>query len=321
MNDCCTNRNTGEAQPNDGTETTEVNNYHYNRIVQFIPNSLLGESKNLNSKTFSNVKINKDNKFNINDFDSLPSIIITLTRDKESFPKKPRNLLLKEMDFDSEKIFKLTKFQERERKRIFSGFYCDEMNLDKVVFSGFCKFSVYGFEHFLSWQLERRPDLGIEDHEILGKGVLLWGFISSDGKFVLHRVRDEITIGKYADILENSAIPFLKQNYQDNFIFQQANGIIERDSMIRAVFKKNRLTVFRWPPNSQDLNPLQEVWQMLAAGIYYGRKVYRTKEELWSKIQLLLQIINVKEKRSIHYFYCKTRDKINLVVRNSGKRL
>ena len=40
-----------------------------------------------------------------------------------------------------------------------------------------------------------------------------------------------------------------------------------------------------WPPQSPDLNPIENLWSMVKMKLYEGGKQYTSKSELWEAIE------------------------------------
>ena len=48
-------------------------------------------------------------------------------------------------------------------------------------------------------------------------------------------------------------------------------------------FKNQKLMV--WPPNSPDLNPIENLWAIIKRKVYSNGKQFSSKTELWEAIQ------------------------------------
>lgn len=65
-------------------------------------------------------------------------------------------------------------------------------------------------------------------------------------------------------------------------------------------FAEQDVTVMRWPVLSPDLNPIENVWIILARRIYHGGRQFSSKQELQSTIlQAWDEIESVYTKRLV----------------------
>lgn len=243
-----------------------------------------------------------------------------ISREKQSVSKKSRNRLLRELLFDPEEYLKLTDSLKRTRANFSKGIFLDRLNLERVVFSDISKFSLHGSDHLLSWQLEDRPDFGLENHPILGKGILLWGCFFFNDHIMIQRIRKAVNAESYSNLLENIGIPYMKRKLNNNFLLQQPNGWIQKSSTAKEILKKHELTVMRWPRNSKDINPFEEIWKKLSSRVYDGSKYVRV-EDLWLRIQREMKSINREGKATTRRLVSDTRRKFLDLWSSRGSRI
>jgi len=78
------------------------------------------------------------------------------------------------------------------------------------------------------------------------------------------------------NVLEKTLLPFLRDVYPDGHCFMQDNNP-KHASTGRCFLKYNEVTWCKTPPESPDLNPIENMWHELR------RKVKpRIKDESWS---------------------------------------
>ena len=50
-----------------------------------------------------------------------------------------------------------------------------------------------------------------------------------------------------------------------------------------------------WPPNSPDLNPIENMWSIIKRKVYANGKQFRSKNKLWNAIQAAAKEISTDE--------------------------
>ena len=109
----------------------------------------------------------------------------------------------------------------------------------------------------------------------------IWGCMIKDHKLIIHIYDNTMNGKKYIDILKSSLLPLItkcKKKIKNKLIFQQDNAPAHTSIDALKFFSNNKIEVMFWPANSPDLNPIENVWNLLKNKI--GKVYINTKEDL-----------------------------------------
>ena len=96
----------------------------------------------------------------------------------------------------------------------------------------------------------------------------------------------------YVRILQETLVPFVKDVYPDLHRFMQDNDPKHVSRLARQFLEDSCINWWRTPPESPDLNPIENLWHELKE--YMRREVKpRTKEELINGIEEFWSTVDV----------------------------
>lgn len=101
-------------------------------------------------------------------------------------------------------------------------------------------------------RLKPRPKHSIKLH--------IWGGISSWGATNIVMFRGIMDVQRYKQILEVGLLPFINECSADSHRLQQDNEPKHCSNLIDDCFTEKRISWWWTPPESPDLNPIENVW-------------------------------------------------------------
>ena len=96
----------------------------------------------------------------------------------------------------------------------------------------------------------------------------------------------------YIHLIGDTLIHFIKRTFgaKDSFLLMQDNATPHTSKYAMNFFKKNKIPVMKWPPSSPDLNPIENLWNIIDDRLTKMRP--KNLKELTSMIQQIWTNIN-----------------------------
>ena len=94
----------------------------------------------------------------------------------------------------------------------------------------------------------------------------------------------------YRDILEKQMVPFADDNMPIRWQFHQDNDPKHTVKLIKTWFNTNQISLMKWPTNSPDLNPIENLWKQLddlirlKGTISNGDQLYIELKQAWQEV-------------------------------------
>lgn len=89
-----------------------------------------------------------------------------------------------------------------------------------------------------------------------GGTLMVWGAFIGNKLLDLVVCENIMDSSKYIEMLTKSLLPFVKSEFK----FMHDGASIHRSKLTREWLAKNKIDTIQWPPNSQDLNPIENIW-------------------------------------------------------------
>ena len=129
--------------------------------------------------------------------------------------------------------------------------------------------------------------------------VMIWASFGWGGKSLICFVDSRMNSKGYLDVLKRHLIDIGSCLYGADWVFQQDNAPIHRAKVNLTWFKSQKINVLPWPSLSPDLNPIENLWGILARKVYARGKRLRTKEQLKNTIRKSWEEINIEQLRTL----------------------
>lgn len=149
----------------------------------------------------------------------------------------------------------------------------------------------YGNQGIRVWRMKQEAF----DKECLKRSVkfaacvMVWGCMSAEGPGKLCIVYEKVNSQIYQEILEYYMIPSSEDLFEDDFIFQQDVAPPHISVSTKNWFRQRNIQVLPWPPNSPDINPLENLWRIMKKKLQENPPASKTElvariKSVWANI-------------------------------------
>lgn len=135
-----------------------------------------------------------------------------------------------------------------------------------------------------------------------GGSVMVWGCITGNGVGELIRIDGNIDTTKYIKILGDGLIKTIEKHdiNEKKVIFQQDNAPPHKSKTTLDWLKQNKIKVLNWPAQSPDLNPIENLWEIIDKKIRKNEIQPKNCDELWEIIKHEWNNIDLNIIRSLY---------------------
>ena len=113
--------------------------------------------------------------------------------------------------------------------------------------------------------------------------LMIWGCFSSKGVGSLKICDGYMNSEKYIDVLNSNLLPSInKDECDDAFYHLDDSAPCHRTKSVNEWHLKNKINRIKWPGNSPDLNPIENLWSFMKSKL--RKKTITTKRKLIENI-------------------------------------
>lgn len=167
---------------------------------------------------------------------------------------------------------------------------------DSILWSDESKFELFGSKK--RQRVWRKKGEGLLDQNLKktvkhgGGSIMVWGCFAANGVGELVLVEGIMTGASYVELVRNNVQKSARKLHLGRrFVFQQDNDPKHTSKIAKEYFKKSKINVLDWPPQSPDLNPIEILWSILEAKIPKHQRRNKTEffvalKEAWESIDI-----------------------------------
>lgn len=113
---------------------------------------------------------------------------------------------------------------------------------------------------------------------------MVWGCFSACGVGEIKLITEMMTGKFYIDIVDECLKKsVLKLGLSRRYIFQPDNDPKHTCKLAQEYFKKKKIKILEWPPQSPDLNPIEHLWSYLDRELPFEQR--KNKSEIFYLIR------------------------------------
>lgn len=156
-----------------------------------------------------------------------------------------------------------------------------------VLFSDESKFNLVGSDGIIHVRRPRgkrlQKEFCVKTVKHGGGHVMVWGCFSANGLGPLHRINGIMDRWVYKNILEDVMLPYAEWEMPIRWTFQQDNDPKHTSRVVKTWFEHNNINVMKWPPQSPDLNPIENLWSIVDKNI--DRNNVKNSDDFFIRLQ------------------------------------
>ena len=102
---------------------------------------------------------------------------------------------------------------------------------------------------------------------------------------------------KHQKTLNNYLMPFAAEKHEHDWIFKRDNVRINTSKSMKNWFLSRNVQVIDWPARSTDLDPIENLWIIMARKVYHNARQFQNVQDL---TQCVMQVWEDIEERVLN---------------------
>ena len=147
---------------------------------------------------------------------------------------------------------------------------------------------------------------------------MTWAAITAEKALVIVRIDEKIDGPTYCDMLDTCFLPVAALENLDDFTFQHDNAPPHRARVTTEFLKSKEIKVLKWPVQSPDLNPIENIWGIMSKEVYKEGKSYQNCDDLWDAVQKSFAAIAPEVLKKV---YESMPSRLIQVLESAGRRI
>ena len=115
--------------------------------------------------------------------------------------------------------------------------------------------------------------------------VMIWGCVTYHGFRKLEKINGNLNSEKYEEILEQNLSDVINSFHIDEYVFQQDNSPCHVSNLMNTFFTEKDIVTTTWPPQSPDINIIENLWKMLKKSLEDSNIKFRSRDQLYEEIE------------------------------------
>ena len=113
---------------------------------------------------------------------------------------------------------------------------------------------------------------------------MIWGAFSSSGYTPLVRLQGRQDAHAYIAVLQTTLLPIIHNLIDARGFLLHDNAPIHKAGIVTQFLADNRINTLPWPPNSPDLNCIENIWAAMKRSV--SRCDISDEEQLFQRLQV-----------------------------------